>query len=678
MNDLTTSHLTDHPLEDHMRGFFDPKKTRQWVLDAAKTGYQKKLDGFESKQFKLQVSNLDYEDPKKSFTLKEQQEAIMNKHDLTLPLKATVRMINKESGEVVDTKKTTLARIPWITPQNSTIINGNCAVTTCLQGNAEVWTENGQKTIKELFDTKYTGKVWCFNTTTKQFELKQVVNWFKNEVKENVNLLTYDNRYLLPSVSTRGYNTLYATASHKFCDKDGNKAPLTQNTLYITAVEQKLNEAQRQLVLGTLLGDAHIQREGVYRVGQCLAQQGYTQFKFDCLKNIMSSEVLRHRSMQSPASDIQVHSVYFDTHILVDLIKIQHEAYDKDYVKNLQSGWFQEIDERGLAFWFQDDGSVGYTGNCPYVNLHTEGFTVPDLEKLVVFLEKKWGFTCTVIRKHKQKNSKVGFSTALNRKIMLHGKSAISFLKLVAPYITEDMRYKLLKKPYDHKCVVCGCAAGRPRVCPSCLLREAATNRGSLSKSCRNYFGNSEKARTATKADFKPTKLKSEIWAEIQALCGTKLSQFKQDCQAEVYTTHPLPYKLGDASKRVYGRQKYYYDIEVSDNHNYVANGILVSNCQQRLKPGIYTRIKSTGEPEAHINVLAGSGLGGKLHFDPEKAIFNLELGSTKIRLYGILHDLGVPDADIEKAWGHEVYLKNKQSYDGTEVIKYHDHVFHK
>jgi len=228
MNDLAVSHLIDHPLEEDMRGFFDPKKTRQWVLDAAKNGYQKKLDGFESKNFKLQVSDLGYDPDHKGFTLKEQQDAIMNKHDLTVPLKATIKLINKESGEVVDTKKTTLARVPWITPQNTSIINGGA------------------------------------------------------------------------------------------------------------------------------------------------------------------------------------------------------------------------------------------------------------------------------------------------------------------------------------------------------------------------------------------------------------------------YTTIT----------------------------------------QQRLKPGIYTRIKSTGEPEAHINVLAGSGLGGKIHFDPEKAIFNLELGSTKIRLYGILHDLGIPDKDIEAAWGNETYLRNKQAYDGTEIIKYHDKVF--
>lgn len=93
---------------------------------------------------------------------------------------------------------------------------------------------------------------------------------------------------------------------------------------------------------------------------------------------------------------------------------------------------------------------------------------------------------------------------------------------------------------------------------------------------------------------------------------------------------------------------------------------------QQRLKPGVYTRIKETGEAEAHINVAPGSGLSGKVIFHPEKALFVYELGTTQIKLYGLLHGLGLPDSEMEQAWGKEIFLKNKQAYKGDELDKFY------
>lgn len=97
---------------------------------------------------------------------------------------------------------------------------------------------------------------------------------------------------------------------------------------------------------------------------------------------------------------------------------------------------------------------------------------------------------------------------------------------------------------------------------------------------------------------------------------------------------------------------------------------------QQRLKPGVYTRIKETGEAEAHVNVKPGSGMGGKIVFHPEKALFVFELGTTQIKLYGLLKGLGVTDAAMESAWGKEVFQKNKLAYGGDELDKFHTRIF--
>ena len=115
----------------------------------------------------------------------------------------------------------------------------------------------------------------------------------------------------------------------------------------------------------------------------------------------------------------------------------------------------------------------------------------------------------------------------------------------------------------------------------------------------------------------------------------------------------------------------------LTERNTTVYNGSeYVTTSQQRLKPGVYTRMKETGEVEAHVNPRTGTGMMAKLIFDPHKATFVYQLGTTGIKIYGLLKDLGVSDDEMRKAWGEEIFLKNKATYDGKEVDKAFEKVF--
>jgi len=117
----------------------------------------------------------------------------------------------------------------------------------------------------------------------------------------------------------------------------------------------------------------------------------------------------------------------------------------------------------------------------------------------------------------------------------------------------------------------------------------------------------------------------------------------------------------------------------LTERNTVIINGSeYITTNQQRLKPGIYTRIKETGEVEAHVNPRAGTGMMAKLIFDPEKTIFTYNLGTTKIKLYGLLKDLGVSDEEMKKAWGEEIYQRNKAALDGNEAEKFYSKIFTK
>jgi DNA-directed RNA polymerase beta subunit len=107
-------------------------------------------------------------------------------------------------------------------------------------------------------------------------------------------------------------------------------------------------------------------------------------------------------------------------------------------------------------------------------------------------------------------------------------------------------------------------------------------------------------------------------------------------------------------------------------NHNTVIyNGSEYEGVnQQRLLPGIYSRIRQDGIPEAHINPEARTGQSGRILFLPEQQLFVLMVKNSQVKLVGILKDLGVPETTFKQAWGEKIYNANRSLYGGDEIEK--------
>ena len=99
-------------------------------------------------------------------------------------------------------------------------------------------------------------------------------------------------------------------------------------------------------------------------------------------------------------------------------------------------------------------------------------------------------------------------------------------------------------------------------------------------------------------------------------------------------------------------------------HHTFVigGNSYTVSN-QFRMKPGIYTRKRRNEDLEAQFNLSKGSNF--RLSMDPEKGLFNIEYGTTKIPLYSVLRKLGVSDKQITKFWDNELVDINRRTFEG-------------
>jgi len=109
----------------------------------------------------------------------------------------------------------------------------------------------------------------------------------------------------------------------------------------------------------------------------------------------------------------------------------------------------------------------------------------------------------------------------------------------------------------------------------------------------------------------------------------------------------------------------------VTDRGTTIHNGNeYVTLNQARLSSGIYTRKKESGEIESHINAKRGTGKSFRLRLEPESSLYKLDIDQASLRLYSLLHDLGVTDDELEKRWGPEVLEANRAKYDSRVLDK--------
>lgn len=91
---------------------------------------------------------------------------------------------------------------------------------------------------------------------------------------------------------------------------------------------------------------------------------------------------------------------------------------------------------------------------------------------------------------------------------------------------------------------------------------------------------------------------------------------------------------------------------------------------QQRLLPGVYTRIQANGEIESHANIMPGKGVSHRYFLDPEKGVFKIRVGQGTVSLMPLLKAMGATSEQIKEAWGKDLYAANFNNDDAAEYKK--------
>ena len=210
---------------------------------------------------------------------------------------------------------------------------------------------------------------------------------------------------------------------------------LTPNKViqWFSQTEQQLSSLQQQMVLGSLLGDMGLRKQGK-NASLCLVHSVKQKELF--LQKVKILDTFMGTWGQKDTFDTRTQKVYSQCRGYSKSHDVFTKIYNILYVNNcktISQEYLNLINHPiALAYWFMDDGTNRgtFATNC---------FSEQEVNLLVTWLKEKWGIIAT-----KQKN--------LNQFVIhISAKSRKLFEDLIKPYVIPSMEYKLL---YNN-CEVC-------------------------------------------------------------------------------------------------------------------------------------------------------------------------------------------------------------------------------
>lgn len=192
-----------------------------------------------------------------------------------------------------------------------------------------------------------------------------------------------------------------------------------------------LNEMQRQLLYGSLLGDGSITHgDGtyVYRESHKIEHQDYLRWKVEYFGPLVSS--LRPNIRYDHVRKLTRWHVRMT--MCGNWLKPYHELFYPNGHKIIPSSILSGLSSLAFAVWFCDDGTKASTGKR--VRIHADDFTIAEANAVTEILSSKFHIASHVSgRPHRPDHPILNIDSA----------SATVFVNMIKPYIVPCMQYKI-------------------------------------------------------------------------------------------------------------------------------------------------------------------------------------------------------------------------------------------
>lgn len=195
--------------------------------------------------------------------------------------------------------------------------------------------------------------------------------------------------------------------------------------------ELKLTKEQKEILVGLMLGDGHLETQNngrTYRlkVEQTIRHKEYVDWLYENFKEFINTPP---KSRNHFAFGRGITNYRFNTLSVGNFRFFAHQFYErkKKKVPKLIKKWLTPL---SMAVWFMDDGQIKSKKHRALL-INTQCFTKSDLKRLQEALKEKFGIETTL------KKEPYGW------RLYLLSSTVSRFVKLVEPYIISSMRRKL-------------------------------------------------------------------------------------------------------------------------------------------------------------------------------------------------------------------------------------------
>lgn len=195
----------------------------------------------------------------------------------------------------------------------------------------------------------------------------------------------------------------------------------------------KLNDLQREVLVGLLLGDGHIEQpyatpRARLKVEQRAEMRTYVEWLYDIFQNwIRGAIASRTHSLKTTGKSYEY--LGFTTFGHKEFMPYRQLFYPNGK-KVIPNNLEDLLTPLGLSVWFMDDGSVKSHQSKGRI-LNTHSFSLEEVKQLCVILHEKFYLDAWP----RQQRDGV--------QIYISGKSAEALQALLEPRIIPEMRYKL-------------------------------------------------------------------------------------------------------------------------------------------------------------------------------------------------------------------------------------------
>jgi len=293
--------------------------------------------------------------------------------------------------------------------------------------------DGSKRCIGDIVKNQEDVSVLSYNFKTEKIEAKKVVAWYK--------FVPRDTHYL--RVRCNGFTgsrtkTILGTPNHHIFTDNGVRRLdelVVGDNIYGRGVF--LSQRQKQILYGSLLGDAGISHSGNLTFVHGQDQKDYLDFKVKTFFSMAGGQD-QSRSGYKP-NNIVYRARCFKTE---DIAEIQRLVYPNGK-KTVTKEWVDKLDLQSLAFWYLDDGYLAkrtkIVRNKPYityvVRICAAGLSRKEIDLLYKRIQE-FGFRGGIVQKRKYFEQDRGWD------IYLNPHDTRRFLQAVSSYIPTCMQYK--------------------------------------------------------------------------------------------------------------------------------------------------------------------------------------------------------------------------------------------